>query len=852
MSARQTTSTITLASVAALVLIFAPCLFAAPPDLRTVTEVAVQRRLPPGAPKASDVCFSDRFKRGKFDLIKAFHTTRIDWVYTERNEPYISAAKANGYSFVSASFFPPALADTPGSKTYEMGRAVTLDGEMFTWPGRVENHGCYNNPHYRRIWLEHAHQEVDAGADAIQVDSCGYGTYILHRGGCYCRFCLAGFREHVREHTTPGERTSLGIEDIASFDYADYLRRGQANAEPLNAMFRDFQMESSLRFLRDVHQEIDTYAGRKISNSTNSVGPLLDWLYPVHDYGVCEAYAQSEGVPKFFYNERMRRSLEVGQPIVWTLAATDKPLTRRFIAICYALGSQMIVPWDVFLPSGGRRYYGKPEEYADLYGFVRANAEYLDGYQEAAVSGPGLRENRYGDSRPLRIDPGHDAYGVVRVLPGRPDAPVVIHLVDYSDEPAPFTVILDPLRLFGNRPMKLRLLVPPDYVRSVHEAAENTQDFASLSKCLALPGGCMTMVRIPTLKPWGMLVLEPDDQKTADVWQPAIWTDEDDHYADTLKVRIACATPGATVRYTTDGGEPTASAASYTHPILLDRDAVVRARAFKQGANPSVIASVSFRKAQDRPTPLVPDANSLKANLRLWLRADTLAAASASAKALGDGDSVVTWFASAGPPAKATPVELPDGSTATPPAFKENVLNGLPVVRFDGVCNRMAVEGFANRCLADSPFTVLLVTKSPDGNFGLGGNQFNGMGGIPRLYFLRDTFHYNELVPFLGAVANSSAASIAAFVHDGDETASAFVNGVAKATQGGEPTLKTPVVKRFAGGHLAMPLWSQNKNHPGDIAEIVVFDRALSDTERRGVEAYFARKYGIRMTRRWR
>ena len=197
-------------------------------------------------------------------------------------------------------------------------------------------------------------------------------------------------------------------------------------------------------------------------------------------------------------------------------------------------------------------------------------------------------------------------------------------------------------------------------------------------------------------------------------------------------------------------------------------------------------------------------------------------------------------------------MELPDGSTATPPAFKENVLNGLPVVRFDGVCDRMAVEGFANRCLADSPFTVLLMTKSPDGNFGLGGNQFNGMGGIPRLYFLRDTYHYNELVPFLGTVTNSSAASIAAFVHDGDETATAFVNGIVKATQGGESKIKAPVVKRFAGGHLAVPLWAQNKNHPGDIAEIVVYDRALSDTERKGVEAYLARKYGIHTTRRWR
>ena len=44
---------------AGLVLVCAPRLSAAPPDLRTVSEVAVERQLPPGAPKASDVCFSD-------------------------------------------------------------------------------------------------------------------------------------------------------------------------------------------------------------------------------------------------------------------------------------------------------------------------------------------------------------------------------------------------------------------------------------------------------------------------------------------------------------------------------------------------------------------------------------------------------------------------------------------------------------------------------------------------------------------------------------------------------------------------------------------------------------------------
>jgi hypothetical protein len=43
-----------------------------------------------------------------------------------------------------------------------------------------------------------------------------------------------------------------------------------------------------------------------------------------------------------------------------------------------------------------------------------------------------------------------------------------------------------------------------------------------------------------------------------------------------------------------------------------------------------------------------------------------------------------------------------------------------------------------------------------------------------------------------------------------------------------------------------------NQNQAGDIAEIVVFDRGLTDTERQGVEAYLAEKYSIRYQQKWR
>ena len=42
-----------------------------------------------------------------------------------------------------------------------------------------------------------------------------------------------------------------------------------------------------------------------------------------------------------------------------------------------------------------------------------------------------------------------------------------------------------------------------------------------------------------------------------------------------------------------------------------------------------------------------------------------------------------------------------------------------------------------------------------------------------------------------------------------------------------------------------MSFWSGSRNHAGDLAELIVFDRCLPDRERESIEAYLAEKYGI-------
>ena len=59
-------------------------------------------------------------------------------------------------------------------------------------------------------------------------------------------------------------------------------------------------------------------------------------------------------------------------------------------------------------------------------------------------------------------------------------------------------------------------------------------------------------------------------------------------------VEITCATSGATIRYTTDGTDPTEASTIYNGPILVDDDTEIRARAWKSGMNPSVVVSETY------------------------------------------------------------------------------------------------------------------------------------------------------------------------------------------------------------------------------------------------------------------
>ena len=63
-------------------------------------------------------------------------------------------------------------------------------------------------------------------------------------------------------------------------------------------------------------------------------------------------------------------------------------------------------------------------------------------------------------------------------------------------------------------------------------------------------------------------------------------------------VKIECATDGATIHYTIDGTNPTASSTTYSAPFAITSTTTVKAIAVKEGANNSEIASATFTKGE--------------------------------------------------------------------------------------------------------------------------------------------------------------------------------------------------------------------------------------------------------------
>jgi alpha-mannosidase len=84
-------------------------------------------------------------------------------------------------------------------------------------------------------------------------------------------------------------------------------------------------------------------------------------------------------------------------------------------------------------------------------------------------------------------------------------------------------------------------------------------------------------------------------------------------------VTLTSPNPGATIRYTLDGGEPTETSNVYAAPITLERTTTLKTRAFAPGLDDHFVATATFTKVAPRPAAAIePDSLAPGLDCRLY------------------------------------------------------------------------------------------------------------------------------------------------------------------------------------------------------------------------------------------
>jgi hypothetical protein len=233
-------------------------------------------------------------------------------------------------------------------------------------------------------------------------------------------------------------------------------------------------------------------------------------------------------------------------------------------------------------------------------------------------------------------------------------------------------------------------------------------------------------------------------------------------------------------------------------------------------------------------TPTSTPSNGLPAvnGLVLWLDANQLTG-------LADGAAVSSW-----PDRSAAAHDAGQTNAINRPTYQVNELNGKPVVRFDGVDDYLRLTGAV--VSGATPRTVFVVGKPTIvGNKGFIDLGDGSATGSAFMLTPEHGVRVRDGNCFWSPAASASTGELYVAQLDGPTTDDlrAWMNG--SSLLSGNHTTRN--IQTSGSGTVGS--WSLKPvgphNYGGDIAEIVVYARALSHGERQSVEQYLSTKYGL-------
>ncbi len=284
-------------------------------------------------------------------------------------------------------------------------------------------------------------------------------------------------------------------------------------------------------------------------------------------------------------------------------------------------------------------------------------------------------------------------------------------------------------------------------------------------------------------------------------------------FAGSVAVALSSATPGAELRYTTDGSEPTGASALYGAPFTLTSSATVRAKAFRADLLPSATTVAGFLDSGAFSPASVT-------GLRLWVRAD--------AGLPTDGGRIDRWVDQSG---LGNDLVQPQGVSA--PLLVHGAQAGLPAARFDGVDDTLLFE----ERLAASMRSVFLVVREAAPQTGERFLFGDATTLTADFWPGTATLWSGSTNPAIRAgVTRVNGVAINGLLDRRDSPTVGFVNAaVLSLTTSGAGVSADRMCRH--GAYLRA--WA------GDVLEVVLYDRVLASAEVKAIEQYLGARYGI-------